>query len=251
MINAFKHGEEPEIIIVANKLLTGFDAPRNTVLYICRSLQEHTLLQAIARVNRLYEGKDFGYILDYYGVIKELDEAMDLYGALPEFDQEDLVGAMTDVSQEIAKLPQRHSELLDVFKTVRNKRDEEAYEQLLADEEKREAFYEKLCTYRRTLGVALSTGKFLRNTPAAKLTRYKEDLGFFMKLRASVKRRYAEDIDYKEYEAKVQNVQNAMRNEIDDLLYEVKAERGVSLTGDDMDLIVERALDIAKARYVR
>ena len=49
-------------------LLTGFDAPRNTVLYLTKMLKGHSLLQAIARVNRLYDGKDFGYIIDYRGV---------------------------------------------------------------------------------------------------------------------------------------------------------------------------------------
>ena len=62
LINQFKHGSEPEILIVVDKLLTGFDAPRNAVLYLCRVLREHTLLQAIARVNRLYEGKEFGFM---------------------------------------------------------------------------------------------------------------------------------------------------------------------------------------------
>jgi len=74
LINAFKHGETPEIIIVVDKLLTGFDAPRNAVLYLARKLKEHTLLQAIARVNRLHEGKEYGLILDYSGVIEELDD---------------------------------------------------------------------------------------------------------------------------------------------------------------------------------
>ena len=75
IINAFKHGIDPEILIVVSKLLTGFDAPRNTVLYLTRNLKEHTLLQAIARVNRLYDDdegtqpKEFGYIIDYAGVL--------------------------------------------------------------------------------------------------------------------------------------------------------------------------------------
>ncbi len=81
IINSFKHAPEPEILIVVSKLLTGFDAPRNTVLYLCRSFQEHNLLQAIARVNRLYEGKDFGFIVDYYGVLQKLGKAMDIYAA--------------------------------------------------------------------------------------------------------------------------------------------------------------------------
>ena len=65
IIDAFKGAGEPEILIVVSKLLTGFDAPRNTVLYVCKSLREHNLLQAIARVNRLYEEdgieKQFGF----------------------------------------------------------------------------------------------------------------------------------------------------------------------------------------------
>ena len=65
VISAFKGAEGPEILIVVDKLITGFDVPRNTVLYLARRLTSHTLLQAIARVNRLYEGKDFGYIIDY------------------------------------------------------------------------------------------------------------------------------------------------------------------------------------------
>ena len=129
----FKNGDRPEIIIVVDKLLTGFDAPRNTVLYLAKSLKEHGLLQAIARVNRLYEGKEFGYIIDYYGVLGELNEALKSYSALSEFDREDLEMALTDISEEIAKLPQKHSELWDVFKEIRNRKDEEAYERLLSD----------------------------------------------------------------------------------------------------------------------
>src|SRR5690606_31305738 len=112
VISAFKHAEQPEIIIVVDKLLTGFDAPRNTVLYLTRKLKGHTLLQAIARVNRLYDGKDFGYIIDYRGVLQNLDEALDIYGQLSEFDKEgldDLCTALTDVNVEAQKLPQRHS----------------------------------------------------------------------------------------------------------------------------------------------
>ena len=115
IINAFKHAPEPEILIVVSKLLTGFDAPRNTVLYVCRSLVEHNLLQAIARVNRLYEGKDFGYIMDYFGVLQELGKAMDVYGHLPGFEAKDLEGTVMDVATEVASLPQKHSELWDVF----------------------------------------------------------------------------------------------------------------------------------------
>jgi type I restriction enzyme R subunit len=206
IINAFKHAPEPEILIVVSKLLTGFNAPRNTVLYVCRSLVEHNLLQAIARVNRLYEGKDFGYILDYFGVLQELGKAMDVYGHLPGFEAKDLEGTVVDVASEVASLPQKHSELWDVFRGVKNRLDEEEYENLLADEELRARFYEKLCAFHRALSIALSTMAFLRDTPEKKQQRYKKDAAFFLKLRASVKKRYAEEIDFKEYEKRVQKL---------------------------------------------
>lgn len=206
IINGFKHAPQPEILIVVSKLLTGFDAPRNTVLYVCRSLVEHNLLQAIARVNRLYEGKDFGYILDYFGVLQDLGKAMDVYGHLPGFEAKDLEGTVVDVANEVASLPQKHSALWDVFKGVKNRLDEEEYEKLLADEELRARFYEKLCAFHKALSIALSTMAFLRDTPEKKQERYKKDAAFFLKLRASVKKRYAEEIDFKEYEKRVQKL---------------------------------------------
>ncbi len=206
VINAFKYGDDPEIIIVVDKLLTGFDAPRNTVLYLTRQLKEHTLLQAIARVNRLFEGKDFGYIIDYRGVLQNLNQAFDLYGKLEDFDQEDLENAINDVAEEIEKLPQRHSELWDVFRGIKNKQDEEQYEQLLGDPELREQFYERLSAYSRTLAIALSSIRFMEDTPPAKVEKYKADLRFFVKLRVAVRKRYAEVVDFKEYEAKIQKL---------------------------------------------
>jgi len=206
LINGFKHGIEPEIIIVVDKLLTGFDAPRNTVLYLDKPLQGHALLQAIARVNRTYEGKDFGYVIDYRGVIKQIGDAMDLYTSLPEFDSDDIADALLDVSRQVDRLPQVHSELWDVFKGVRNRLDEEEFEVLLGDEATRQDFYERLSLFSRTLSVALSSTHFHQATSRELTDRYTNDLGFFLKLRASVKRRYAEAIDFSEYEARVRRL---------------------------------------------
>ena len=209
IISAFKQAEEPEIIIVVDKLLTGFDAPRNTVLYLTRQLKSHSLLQAIARVNRLFDGKDFGYIIDYRGVLQNLDEAFDLYGQLAEFERDgidDLASAITDVSAESHKLRQRYSDLWDLFKTIQNRQDEEEYEQLLADEGLRDRFYERLSAFSRTLGIALSSADFLDATPEKKIASYKSDLRFFMRLRSSVSRRYAEVVDFKEYEPRIQKL---------------------------------------------
>jgi type I restriction enzyme, R subunit len=206
IINAFKNSEEPEIIIVVDKLLTGFDAPKNAVLYLTRGLKEHTLLQAIARVNRLHEGKEFGYVIDYYGVLGELDKALQDYSSWEDFDAKDLQGTITNVDKEAESLPQKHSEVWDIFKSLKNKSDTEAYEQFLADEAVRQRFYEKLSGYARTLQLALSTVKFTTETSESRLATYKKDLKFFLNLRTSVQRRYAEKVDFREYETRVKKL---------------------------------------------
>lgn len=206
LIDAFKHGDTPEIIIVVDKLLVGFDATRNAILYLTRNLKDHTLLQAIARVNRLHDGKEFGYIIDYRGVLENLDKAIDLYGSLDAFDSADLEGIVTDIEVEIAKLPQRHSELWDVFKGLENKHDLESYELLLFDEVLRAQFYDKFTAFARTLAIALSSAKYLEATPQSQIDRYQKDLGFFKNLRHAVKRRYAEAIDYADYEPKIRKL---------------------------------------------
>lgn len=212
LINQFKYGDDPEILIVVDKLLTGFDAPRNTVLYLTRKLREHTLLQAIARVNRLYDDdegkqpKEFGYIIDYAGILGELDQALTTYSALDGFDEADLAGALVSIQEEVKKLPQRHADLWDLFKEVKNQHDEEAYEQLLADEKLRETFYERLAAFGKTLSIAMSSEQFIASTPEQKLQSYKTDLKRFTNLKASVKLRYAESVDYRDFEPKIKKL---------------------------------------------
>lgn len=206
IISRFKTQLQPEIIIVVDKLLTGFDAPANTVLYLTRNLKDHALLQAIARVNRVYPGKDFGYIIDYYGVLKQLGEAMDKYTEMAEFDSEDLIGTLSNVSEEIKKLPQQHSELWDIFKSLPNKKDEESFEQLLRDEATRTLFYQKVSLFTRTLKLALSTIQFHNDTPEKLVKTYKDDAAFFLNLRASVNQRYSDTIDFSQYEKQLQKL---------------------------------------------
>jgi type I restriction enzyme, R subunit len=206
IISRFKNQEDPEIIIVVDKLLTGFDEPKNTVLFLTRNLQGHKLLQAIARVNRIYPDKEFGYIIDYYGVIENLDDALVLYSSFEEFDDEDLVGTLTNMSDEIKKLPQKHSELWDIFKTIVNKRDAEAYQQLLKDEAIRVLFYDKLSVFAKSLKLALSSIQFHKEVEAKTINRYMEDLTMFLKLRLAVVKRYSDEIDYKQYEGQIQKL---------------------------------------------
>ncbi|MDD2318585.1 MAG: type I restriction endonuclease subunit R [Geobacteraceae bacterium] len=244
IINQFKFGSEPEILIVVSKLLTGFDAPRNMVMYLCKELKEHTLLQAIARVNRLHEDKEFGFVVDYVGLLGELDKALTMYGAFEGFDEEDLQGTLTSINTEIEKLPQRYSDLWDIFKEVKNIYDEEAYEVLLADDALREDFYRRLAEYGKSLGIALSAETFIMGVDAEKLKRYKDDLKRFQNLKAAVKLRYAEAIDYRDYEPKIKKLLDThiQANEViqlnepvnifDEKLFDVvKEEQGVYVAG--------------------
>ncbi len=206
IISRFKNQKDPEIIIVVDKLLTGFDEPKNTVLYLTRNLQGHKLLQAIARINRIYPDKEFGYIVDYYGVIENLDDALELYSSFEDFDAEDLEGTLVNIADEIKKLPQKHSELWDIFKTIANKRDAEAYQLLLKDEAIRVVFYDKLAAFAKGLKLALSSIEFHTHGDEKIISRYKEDLIMFLKLRIAVTERYSDTVDYKQYEGQIQKL---------------------------------------------
>ena len=210
IIEAFKGLGDPEILIVVSKLLTGFDAPRNTVLYVCKSLREHNLLQAIARVNRLYEDgateKQFGFIIDYEGLLGELDTALTTYSAFEGFDAADLAGTVHDVREEIRKLPQVHDQLWDLFKPVKNKKDMEQFEQFLADEAIRQEFYEKLKAFSRCLHISLSSDKLFDVFDEGKIDAMKRDWKQFSELRRSVQLRYQETDDVKEFEPKIQKL---------------------------------------------
>ena len=138
--------------------------------------------------------------------MSELNKALDLYGKLPDFEKEDLALTITDIGDETRKLPQKYSDLWDVFRGVKNKKDEEAYELHLADAALRVKFYELLSDYGRCLQIALSSMRFMTDTPSGKVAKYKADLKFFMNLRTAVRRRYAEVVDFKEYEARIQKL---------------------------------------------
>lgn len=204
----FVNGDELDLLIVVDKLLTGFDAPRATVLYVDKPMKEHTLLQAIARVNRLHEGKDYGLIVDYRGLLEKLDEAMQMYSGagLENFDPEDLKGAIYDVISIVGSLRQHYSDLWQIFSPVKNKNDREAIEVWLEDDERRENFYNVLSKFGRHLGIALESERIYNALPHEELEKYKRDFRFFQDVRRAVKLRYSDTIDHKEYEAKMQKL---------------------------------------------
>lgn len=204
---SFAREDGIELLIVVDKLLTGFDEPRNTVLYIDKPLKEHGLLQAIARVNRVYnEQKPYGYILDYRGVLGELNKAINTYDALMSFDSEDVAGTLVDISLVIKDLPQLHANLWAIFQLVPNKMDVEQLQRFLEPEDIRQEFYDALGSYAGVLQIALSTTSFYEQTPEAQIERYKRDLAFFTNLRNSVKNRYGETIRYGEFEERIRKL---------------------------------------------
>jgi type I restriction enzyme R subunit len=237
----FINGEDLDLLIVVEKLLTGFDAPRATILYVDKPMKEHTLLQAIARVNRLYEGKDFGMIIDYRGLLDKLDEAMEMYSGagLENFDPQDLKGAIYDVISIIGTLRHYYTELVNLFAPIKNKNDEEEYEVLLENEELRNNFYDNLSKFARNLAIALESEQVYKALGREEIDKYKRDLKFYQELRKAVKIRYSDAVDHKEYEAKMQKLMDNY----------ISAEEVVRIT-NPVDILDEKKFEEELARLV-
>ncbi|WP_103613068.1 type I restriction endonuclease subunit R [Campylobacter concisus] len=202
----FIYGDEIDLLIVVDKLLTGFDAPRASTLYIDKQLKEHNLLQAIARVNRLYDGKDYGYIIDYRGLLGELDQALTSYASLSGFDPEDITGAVIDVRSEIIKAKTYYTHLDDLFSGVKFKDDLESYVAVLEDVQKRDDFKEWLSQFARAFKLALSSEKIYDILSEEEIKAYKQRVKFYNELRKAVQLRYHEACDFGKYEVQMQKL---------------------------------------------
>ncbi|HCH2715592.1 TPA: type I restriction endonuclease subunit R [Vibrio parahaemolyticus] len=218
IIDEFSKEDGPDIMIVVDKLLTGFDEPKNTVLYIDKPLKQHNLIQAIARVNRLHQKKQFGYLIDYRGILKELDASIASYQELEErikggFDIDDLKGLYHRMDTEYKKLPGLYSELWAIFESVQNKQDGQALRQVLApkidtidgqltdtNQKKREDFYTALTTFSNCLKVALQSATYFEDKSFDdKRELYKKTLKSMSELRRQVREDAEEAVDYDEY----------------------------------------------------
>ncbi len=205
--NKFKDGEI-DILIVCSKLLTGFDAPRTQILYIDKELKEHGLLQAIARTNRIYEGKDFGLIVDYRGLIKQLDNALEVYSGagLELFDAGDIQGVVIDIMASIADLREKYSQLCDTLGDVKNSNDSEEIEVYFENDDRRAKFYDALCLFGRALSIVLNSERAYLTLEKSEIKKYQDAFVFYSKIRRALKIRCSELIDNKEYEKKMQNL---------------------------------------------
>lgn len=227
VVAEFGTDDGPDLLIVVDKLLTGFDEPRNTVLYIDKPLKGHSLIQAVARVNRLHDAKRYGVLVDYRGVLEELDTSIRAYQDLESrtqggFDVADIDGLYQQLSTEYKRLPALHDGLWSFFKDVVNKLDPEQYRHVLAprfvtdtdgqeyDERQklRDDFSEALTEFGLCLQTALSSRSFFedKSFSEATIAQYKRDLKFFADLRQTARRDAMETVDYSAYEEQIRRL---------------------------------------------
>lgn len=234
VIDSFKYNDEGvEILIVVDKLLTGFDAPRNTVLYLAKELRDHNLLQAIARVNRLYNNptlpKTAGFIIDYSENAQNIHTAMQLFG---NYDEDDVKGALINVNDKINDLESSYGALHDIFNNVAS--DDEAFLQHLADDPTRKEFYAALNKFIQEFSECMVLQDFAHEFDDLDL--YRKELKKFMELRKTATLLHEERVDFSKYK-------NALVKIMDD---NIKAKEAELLTEEinitDKELF-EKALE--------
>ncbi len=201
-IEKFKDPESPlKILIVCNKLLTGFDAPIEQAMYLDSPLSDHNLLQAIARTNRRYgSAKTRGSIVDYIGVSKNLGKALATY------DEDDIHGALTDEDALYADLQTAHREvmalLVDVLRTGEPKADARAAVWVLQAEDAWFEFLGKANAFLVAYG-ALS--------PDPRVFEFKADLQFIGSIIPYGKQHFeaaTEEVDWRQYSEKIREILN-------------------------------------------
>lgn len=174
-INRFKTKNDPlAMLVVCDMLLTGFDAPVEQVMYLDSPLREHTLLQAIARVNRTDDGKTYGLVVDYWGISQDLQDALAI------FEPNDIQGALIEKSSELSRLEHRHRQVMRFFAHV-NRDDTEACLRVLEPEDRRAEFESAFKKFAQSMDMVLPD-------PAA-LT-YQDDLRWLGKLRQVARTRF-------------------------------------------------------------
>lgn len=176
LIRSFKEdsAEKLAMLVVCDKLITGFDAPVEQVMYLDKPLKEHTLLQAIARVNRTEHKKTYGLIVDYWGVSKDLQAALGI------FDATDIMGAMLPKNEELPRLEARHRAVMQFFDKV-DRNDIEACLKVITPEDIRADFDLAFKRFSQSMDMVLPD-------PAA--LRFSGDLKLLGKLRNAASARF-------------------------------------------------------------
>ncbi|MBY6349824.1 type I restriction endonuclease subunit R [Rhodococcoides corynebacterioides] len=211
-----KHPGQMRLLIVVDKLLTGFDAPSATYLYIDKKMRDHGLFQAICRVNRLDgEDKDYGYIVDYQDLFNSLEDAITDYtsGALDGYEKKDIDGLLSD------RIEKSRDDLDDALERIRAlvepvappkgtlqyqqyfcAKDQGDAEQLKANEPKRVELYKAVSAVSRAYS-NLANEMADAGYSDAEAAAIKTEIAHYVDVRAEVKLGAGEDIDFKQYEA--------------------------------------------------
>ncbi|WP_066684533.1 type I restriction endonuclease subunit R [Christensenella intestinihominis] len=253
-----------DLLIVKDKLLTGFDAPIASVLYVDKPLRDHTLLQAIARVNRVYENKDFGLIVDYIGIFKKLNSALDLYSddksGLDGFDITDIGTAISAVSEQQTKLEDFHKALWQIFNGIdENETSANVWQEHLRDYETRKDFYTKLSAFAKLVDFLYSSHDLFEAVGYKQSETYRKDYLFFKKLKDSVSLRFNDSIDFSKYEDGVRQLLNTYVNAEDakiiieplDILNKDKMEEQLARLGSKeakAEAIQTRQVEVLESR---
>jgi type I restriction enzyme R subunit len=240
------------LLIVVDKLLTGFDAPSATYLYIDKQMRDHGLFQAICRVNRLDgDDKEYGYIVDYKDLFKSLGTAIHDYtsGALDGYDKEDVAGLLADRLQMAReRLEESREAIKALCEPVEAPKDTAAYlrffcaadtadkNQLKQNESKRITLYKLAVSLIRAYA-DLASEMTEAGYTSAQADKIKQEVDHYEKVRSEVKIASGDYIDLKVYEP-------AMRHLIDTYIRAEDSEK-IS-TFDDFNLVqllVERGVD--------
>ena len=180
VIERFKDRDHPlAMLVVCDMLLTGFDAPVEQVMYLDAPLKEHTLLQAIARVNRPHgDEKTYGLVVDYWGVSAKLQEALDI------FSTTEIQGALTPNVDELPRLQSRHAAAMRFFQSVADTNDLDACVRVLEPEDARAEFDLAFRRFSQSMDMLL---------PDQRALEYHADLRWLGKIRGTARARYRDD----------------------------------------------------------
>jgi type I restriction enzyme, R subunit len=211
-----KEPGQMRLLIVVDKLLTGFDAPSATYLYIDKKMQDHGLFQAICRVNRLDgEDKDYGYIVDYRDLFNSLESAITDYtsGALDGYAKEDIQGLLSDriekAREDLDEALERIRALCEPVAPPKNTLQYQQFfcaldqgnaEQLKANEPKRVELYKAVAALVRTFG-NLANELTAAGYSEGEASRIRQEVAHYASVRDEVKLGAGEDVDFKQYEA--------------------------------------------------
>ena len=211
-----KNPGQMRLLIVVDKLLTGFDAPSATYLYIDKKMQDHGLFQAICRVNRLDgDDKDYGYIVDYRDLFNSLNKAITDYTgeALDGYDKADIEGLLTDriqgAREDLDEALERIGALCEPVEPPKNTRQYHRYfcaaeqgnaDQLKANEPKRVELYKAVAALTRTYA-NLANAMEAAGYSAAEAAAIKNEVAHYSNVRDEVKLGAGENVDFKQYEA--------------------------------------------------